>query len=880
MKRVLYLILVSVLMSMTCALVPASCAAQATAEEVIRFDDAVLETIIRKHLNKPEGSITVKEGGELGGWLDASMPGDTPDMGKIRSVSALRYFDGLYGLRLDNNLIADVSPLAVLKQLKELWVLDNPIEDVQPLGELTELRRLGFISQFQDVAFVGNMPNLEELRIDGCRELPASLVQLKQLKVFCSLGGELADISLLAQIPTLEAVDVSWNLITDLTPLSGLPLTELYLQGNPIADYSPIKELYPNLKGRNFEYIELRHPENPGLVIAFPDPVMDKKVRQALNIPQGDITAQAAAQVSELMLFNDWSPQIPKEAQITDLSGVEHFINLQELHANFNAITEISVLSGMTQLKRLSLGGNQITDIAPLVGLGNLEGLELFGNPIRDINPLSSLTSLRSLHIGGLPLSDISPLTNLSSIDHLYAGNCGIRDISPLSGMVNMYRLELSDNYITNLSPLSGMTNLIMLKIANNPVQDYTPIQALYEKLEEKDFEYGQPFNVEVPLEAERPEELIAIPDKGLEAILRQVTGVADRPLTQGDLSGIWKIVGDTDGMWQDVSDLSPLKYCLNMDGLVINSSKVKDLSPLAGLTKLHMLSVTNSRVEDLTPLNGLDQLLVLELRGNQITDITAIGGLANLKRLDLANNQIADFSPLFGLQKLGVLFIGNNPATDTSGLEGIFQKLLERDFEPGQPLISPLVPKDPGKVIKFADKVLEKRIREALGKPEGSITAADAALVEELNLGNEYQEKFPKGTQITNLSGMGYFINLKRLDISWNKISDLKPLAELTRLEYLKAYGNQISSVAPLAGLERLSSLNVGCNRIVKIDPLKNLTNLVSLYLNDNKLTKIDELKNLINLNALFLRGNKIKIYSPIAAIYPHLKDKDFVME
>lgn len=498
MKKALCLILVSVLLSMACVLAPASCETQTTAEEVIRFDDAVLETIIRKHLNKPEGPVTVKEASELGDWLDANMPGETPDTEKIRSVSALRYFGNLYGLRLDNNLIADVSPLAELKQLKELWVLDNPIEDVQPLGKLTELRRLGFISRFQNVAFVGNMPNLEELRIDGCRELPASLVQLKQLKVFCSVGGELVDISLFAQIPTLESVDVSWNLVTDLTPLSGLPLTELYLQGNPIADYSPIREIYPNLKGRNFEYIELKQPENPDLVITFPDPVMEQKVRQALSIPQGDITAQAAAQVTKLMLFNDWSPQIPKETQITDLAGVEHFINLQELEANFNAVADISILSGMTQLKRINMGGNQITDITPLAGLVNLEGLGLFGNPIRDISPLSGLTSLNFLHLGGVSLPSLVPLQGLTRLEYLYLDGGEITDIRPLAGMVNMVLLDLSNNYIEDLSPLAGMVGLKTLKLANNPVLDYTPIQALYEKLEEKDFEYGQAFDVQV----------------------------------------------------------------------------------------------------------------------------------------------------------------------------------------------------------------------------------------------------------------------------------------------------------------------------------------------------------------------------------------------
>ena len=167
------------------------------------------------------------------------------------------------------------------------------------------------------------------------------------------------------------------------------------------------------------------------------------------------------------------------------------------------------------------------------------------------------------------------------------------------------------------------------------------------------------------------------------------------------------------------------------------------------------------------------------------------------------------------------------------------------------------LQPKDPDKVIKIPDKVMERRVREAIGKPEGKITAGDVAVVEELNLGNEYQDKFPKGSQIADLSGIEHFINLKRLDISWNKIKDIKKLSGLTKLEYLRAYGNQIGSVAPLKKLVNLNSLNIG----------------------GNKLTKIDALKELANLKSLYLDGNKIKDFSPIESIYPWLEDKDFTL-
>ena len=858
MKKVISTILALFLMMNLYGTLVQGALAQTSNDEIV-FSDPVLETLVRKQLNKPEGAITVEDAAMLD-WLDASADPNSPEDTRVRDLSALRHFVNLAGIRLDNNLVSDVSVLAELPKLRQLWLMENPLESLEQLGKLTKLVGLGFNGRMQDVSYIGSLTELEELRIDGCGELPQELAQLKKLRVFCSLGGEVSDITVLAQIPTLEAVDLSWNLVTDLTPLAGLPLTELYLQGNPIEDFSPIKELYPKLLGRNFEYIEMTQPENPDAVIAFPDPALEMKVRKALSIPEGDITAGSAAKVTRLDIGNEWSPQIPQEVQVRDLTGIGYFINLRELLAAFNNIDDISPLSGLSQLREINLGGTPVGDISVLAGLTNLENLTLFGGRFRNISPLSGLKSLRSLHLGGIPLVDLSPLAGLTNIDHLYAGRCGIEDIGALAGMTNMYRLELSDNYISDLTPLAGMVNLIMLKLSNNPVRDYSPIEGIYPNLQEKDFELGQVFDVQVPLKPDNPDAAVEITDAALEGVLREATGIFDRLLTLGDLSRIEKITGSTDGMWQQVSDITALKHCINMEGLVIFGSEVNDLTPLAGLSKLQALSIFDSAVEDVTPLGGLKQLVVLELKGNRVADVSALQGLAELKKLDLSNNQITDFSPLFGLDKLGILYIGNNPAVDTSGFEGIFGHLKDKDFQPGKlekPAGNLAQPKDPDKVVKFADKVMERRIREVIGKPEGKITAGEAAMVEELYLGNEYQDKFPKGSQIADLSGIEHFINLKRLDISWNKIKDIKKLSGLTRLEYLKAFSNQITSVAPLKDLVNLNDLNVG----------------------GNKLTKIDALKNLANLKSLYLDGNKVKDFTPIESIYPWLEDKDFTL-
>jgi internalin A len=327
--------------------------------------------------------------------------------------------------------------------------------------------------------------------------------------------------------------------------------------------------------------------------------------------------------------------------------------------------------------------------------------------------------------------------------------------------------------------------------------------------------------------------------------------------------------------MWESVADLSAMSAFVNLERLMVFGSKVSDLSPLTALPKLAVLGVTDSLVSDLTPLSQMKGLMQLELNGNQITDLTPLKSLTQLECLNVSHNRITDLSPLYGLDSLNVLYISHNLTTDASGFKDIANKLKDKDFDPGKPMETAerqgtndgksgkqgqqsSLPLDTAKVVKFADKVMEKKVREAIGKPEGNITAGDAAAVENLNLGNEWQDKFPKGSQISNLGGIEYFINLKSLDISWNKIKDIKKLAVLTKLECLRAYGNQISNIAPLAGLINMNNLNIGGNKVSKIDALKNLVNLTSLYLD----------------------GNPIKDFSPIEAIYPQLAEKDFALK
>ena len=161
---------------------------------------------------------------------------------------------------------------------------------------------------------------------------------LETLKQFTNLkwvfigSNNLTDISILAEIPTLEGIEASDNEISDISFIRNMKkLKYIYLVHNRISDISVFSEL------TTFKEIWLSH-----------------------NF-------------------------------ITDISPLAGNKKLVELGLNGNNIGDISVLSGMNKLEVLCLTDCGITDISPLSGCKSLNDLEIRGNNIADLSPLDGL---------------------------------------------------------------------------------------------------------------------------------------------------------------------------------------------------------------------------------------------------------------------------------------------------------------------------------------------------------------------------------------------------------------------------------------------------------------------------------------------------------
>ena len=119
----------------------------------------------------------------------------------------------------------------------------------------------------------------------------------------------------------------------------------------------------------------------------------------------------------------------------------------------------------------------------------------------------------------------------------------------------------------------------------------------------------------------------------------------------------------------------------------------------------------------------------------------------------------------------------------------------------------------------------------------------------------------------VSDLSPLAGLTRLEELDLWKNAVSDISPVAALTQLTHLGLLGNAVSDISPVAGLTNLETLSLDSNSISDISAVAGLTNLRRLQLNNNFISDISAVVGLTNLMRMRLAWNKISDLSPLVA-------------
>ncbi|KFQ36440.1 Leucine-rich repeat-containing protein 23, partial [Mesitornis unicolor] len=112
----------------------------------------------------------------------------------------------------------------------------------------------------------------------------------------------------------------------------------------------------------------------------------------------------------------------------------------------------------------------------------------------------------------------------------------------------------------------------------------------------------------------------------------------------------------------------------------------------------------------------------------------------------------------------------------------------------------------------------------------------------------------------LTDISILEFFIHLRYVDLSENKLKDLSPLSSLTHLLWLKVDGNLLTSTC-MQELPYLQIISFANNCIKNTEGITH-PRLASLNLKENKIQTVMGLSHgqLFSLQILELRGNRLK--------------------
>ena len=146
---------------------------------------------------------------------------------------------------------------------------------------------------------------------------------------------------------------------------------------------------------------------------------------------------------------------------------------LTRLEARNANISDLTGLEFATNLTHLTLKGNNISNISALSGLFQLEFLWLEDNSIRDISAVTELTKLTRLDFGSNSITDISPVSGLINLTSLWLWSNNISDLSALTGLTNLKWLGLWENNISDLSLIvanTGLENGDKVYVRGNPL--------------------------------------------------------------------------------------------------------------------------------------------------------------------------------------------------------------------------------------------------------------------------------------------------------------------------------------------------------------------------------------------------------------------------
>jgi|GEM_PF-1589343 len=677
----------------------------------------------------------------------------------------------------------------------------------------------------------------------------------------------------------------------------------------------------------------------------FNDTMPDANYRACVNTKLGlaadaDPSAEQLATITELSCTGKG---------ITDVTGTAALTNLTKLFLGGNSITNIAGLASSTKIFSLGLENNQLSNIAPLSALSKLSAVTLAGNKLRDLSVLGTLPAYSSgsgTRYGQQAVA-AAAATGVAAIVPTIVNAAGSLVVpttpagATVSGTTVTYAGPGSYEW-TFRDPddfyFNGKVTVVVTDTA-----DTVPDAALRACLNTR---IGNADTTVQPTVAQ-----LAALTGALSCANKGVQDLTGLNLATG-LTGL-TLNGNS------ISDVSPISALVNVTTANLSLNEITSIAGLGTLPKLgtiqlqQNLASTKAKLQTLAGVNKLTALTAITANYTAIRSLAPLAGNTSLKNLTATNNQLSDLTPLATAgSQLANVDLSSNQISDLSPVKSksytklavTTQTIAAADATATQETAAPAVTKKDGSALvatppagvttsnskvtyasagsynwtfSFTDSLqgvtfggtITQVVKDApppvveVAVPDASFKACLAGLLKQDTSAAITADQLEALTSVTcidqgivELTGAEHLVNATELVLSTNAVSNVAPLAGLTKLTKLYLPGNAISDPSALASLTGLDELLLSYNPISSISalaPLVNLTNLevtqkfghtgadltsldgvqgmtklTRLVANNSSLTSLEPVTGLKSLKKLYVSNNQITDLSPVQGL------------
>ena len=429
-------------------------------------------------------------------------------------------------------------------------------------------------------------------------------MNLEHLDLYAHLISTLRPLAGLAKLRRLW---LAGNRITNIRPLTNLPLAALDLGGNPINDFAPLAEL------------------------------------------------------TGLTRLDFWGNGLDN----SDLDLLTGLTQLTQLDLRNNQISDIASLTQLVKLKKLQLEGNPITDTSALLNLTSQNPDLEIDIEIGEGPPSQPDTEIE----GEVPdLVVESVRVNKTTVDpgDVFRLDAVIKNQGKAtSGAAKVHFYRSPDETITTDDTkvqTSDMPSLAADRTKNRWARLTAPKTAgvhYYGVCIDNVENEGNTQNncstaIKITVETSVAEPSVVVdgavvfPDANLAKKVREALNLpAGAAIPKAKLSTLpflhasWSRDAAVENK---IKDITGLEHATQLTNLSLWGHEIRDITPLRNLTALTRLTLFGSPVSDITPLQNLTALTDLTI-GDKIVDITPLQNLTALTRLVLIG-QIHDITP------------------------------------------------------------------------------------------------------------------------------------------------------------------------------------------------------------------------------------------